>query len=672
MSDENTPTPVDQVETLNSEFTTIPLGTALGAYQRADPVESADLFEGLYEHQINTTLKDHIAKADLRDSFPEDSVGPNTREVEDDFTTLLNPLVSRNPLIEPPYNLARLEELTHQNSALAPCIDAMEVNVPGTGWNLEPVEQSGTPSDEQKKRMADISEFFKEPWPGQSFTTIRRLLRRDLEAMGNAYLEIIRNALDEVVFAKYVDAKTIRMVRLGEAVKVVKKVKRKGKEIDLVLRKRERKFVQMVGGGIVRSRQADTAFGTTGFRSEGKESGTVAGLDVSQSAASRLVFFKEFGADRDINMLTGDWAEEDVRLPFNARGSELIQLRMHKDARTPYGLPRWLAQTPSVLGTRRAEEYNLQFFNQGGVPPLMVIVSGGQLAKNAREALARLLAPNGQAKHSAAILEAYATGSLDGKNNVRVTVERFGADRQKDSMFETYIRNGEERIRASFRMPPAFLGLAGEYNFATAKTSYMVAEAQLFGPERMEEDEIWNSTLMSELNPEKEFKFRSKPLIIKDVQTELKAVEVAIANNLTNREDALLQINETADTHLRVADGTDPINPEENERNSVFDPGQPQSQNTVQVVGIEKAEFTGIGSLAFALSQTMATGLRKEEDVNEFMSLMRLVGTMKDAEVNDLRHALAIATLEDAEIDLAGSSDLIGCAAAVLAGRQNA
>jgi capsid portal protein len=51
----------------------------------------------------------------------------------------------------------------------------------------------------------------------------------------------------------------------------------------------------------------------------------------------------------------------------------------------------------------------------------------------------------------------------------------------------------------SARLPPLFLGYAADYNFATAQTSYMVAEARVFEPERTEFDDLMNKTIIKEL-----------------------------------------------------------------------------------------------------------------------------------------------------------------------------
>src|SRR5690606_20257571 len=108
--------------------------------------------------------------------------------------------------------------------------------------------------------------------------------------------------------------------------------------------------------------------------------------------------------------------------------------------------------------------------------------------------------------HQIPVIETISTGgSLENASQVRVTVERFGAERQSDSMFEKYDERCEKRVRRAWRLPPLFVGASDDYNYASAFASYMHAEAQIFAPERAEFDEIINRTIMRELDPSGEF-----------------------------------------------------------------------------------------------------------------------------------------------------------------------
>jgi hypothetical protein len=77
-----------------------------------------------------------------------------------------------------------------------------------------------------------------------------------------------------------------------------------------------------------------------------------------------------------------------------------------------------------------------------------------------------------------------------------------------------------------FRLPPLFVGKAQDYNFATAQVGYMVAEAQVFQPERNEFDEVINRTVLKELDATT-VKFKSKPITLKDAQAQINLLTAA-------------------------------------------------------------------------------------------------------------------------------------------------
>ena len=218
-------------------------------------------------------------------------------------------------------------------------------------------------------------------------------------------------------------------------------------------------------------------------------------------------------------------------------------------------MPRWINQTPSVLGSRKAEELNLSFFNSGGIPPVLVIVEGGELTTRVRENLQQYLWNNQASKHQAAIVEAHQTGGdLNSTNNVRIKVERFGAEKQRDSMFENYDDKCERRVRSSFRLAPIFVGRTEEYNFATAFASYVVGEAQVFKPERNEFDEVINNTLMVEFNEQhgngNVYRYKSLPLQTVDIQSQIRALN--IVKDVADPESFIDTVNEKAELNLRV------------------------------------------------------------------------------------------------------------------------
>lgn len=418
------------------------------------------------------------------------------------------------PIIEPMYKPGTLHALCTQNNILGVCIEAMEVNIEGTGHSI--VLKDGMAEAQAEKTL--LEDFFNEPYPGKTMKEIRRAIRTDREETGNGYLEVLRTGDGEVVMINHLPAENTRLVRLGEPVPVERGVTRAGKELKVTMMSRERRYCQMVNG--------------------------------------RKVFYKQFGASRDLDKETGRWAEQGVKLPIDKRASEVIHFSLKREPNSPYGVPRWVSQMPSVLGSRKAEEFNLEFFDAGGIPPAMIIIEGGYLGTDVKKEIRQQAAAKGST-HRLSIVEAISSsGSLDSAGSVRVRVERFGSDRQNDSMFQQYDKNCEEHIRVAFRLPPLFVGKAADFNFATAYTAYMVAEAQVFVPEREMFDEEINNTIVKALGV-KNYRFSSLPLTLVDVANQLKALEM-VKGLAISGEELVKKLNEVVGMNLEYEKQEEP------------------------------------------------------------------------------------------------------------------
>lgn len=435
-------------------------------------------------------------------------------QIEDDpFVQLdIQTLGEKNQILEPTYHPVTLTALTHQNNTLLQAVAAMEINIDGTGYEIQRKDGEDM-SEEDDKKARKFKEFFDEPWPGESMTTIRKKVRRDIESCGNGYLEVIRNQAGDITFIRHIEAKMMRMLRLDQPTPTNRKIIRGGKEITMKVMDRRRRYVQVVG-------------------------------------RSKVSFFKEFGIMDVLDSVSGKWkadpevgsmgsvtgepnavTNKDLYVTEVKRGqeaNELIHFTAIPDVLTPYGVPRWINKLPATLGSRKAEEFNLEFFDHGGLPPAMILIMGGQLSNESRTELTNYLAGKAKMKQRGVITEIFAaSGDLGSAGNVKVSVERFGDERQKDSLFQSYDANCADHIRTGFRLPPMFLGLSEAYNFATAYTAYMIAEAQVFQPERSEFDEIINLKLMKELDANDEYVYRSRGLNVVDVEQKLKGLELS-------------------------------------------------------------------------------------------------------------------------------------------------
>ena len=491
--------------------------------------------------------------------FPN-GVKANALEYEDDFSGMygLAGMVegSNCILMEPPFNPLTLDKLTTINNALQPCIDAMITNIDGTGFEIldpsiipddmaiadpnsgdagdQSTQQAPTDpgsnnavtqkskdappdSSQEKEDLEYLKDFFNEPWPGISFSNIRRQIRRDKETFGYAFAEVVRNPAGKILFLRWVDARTVRLVKLDLGQYVNRTVKRGGKMVTTKVKMRFRRFCQRIG--------------------------------------LQYIFFKEFGADLQMDKRTGKWNTTSVPLKPNERGSELLYFPLRMDVNTPYGLPRWINQLPSILGSRAAEENNLQFFESGGIPPFIMLVSGGVLAPEAKEAIELGLSDRSAKKQRGMVVEIHSTsGSLSDSGDVHVQIDKMGSDREKDSRFENYDDRCERRVRGAFRLPGIFVGKGDTLNFATAFASYMVGEAQIFAPERKEFDDIITLKLIPELLQRKNTKaiFRSLPIVINDSKERLLALMAVSAKGGCTYGEFYKTLNEITGLKMQI------------------------------------------------------------------------------------------------------------------------
>lgn len=458
------------------------------------------------------------------------AVGSNALEYEDSFTGVYGlagtafGADSSVVITAPPFNPLTLEKLVKHNNSLGPCIEAMVTNIDGTGYEVAAVMEDAPgapPSADVKSKLQILKNFFDQPYPGVSFKKIRKDLRRDMESVGYGFLEIIRNLAGEIVFLRHVDARTMRLVRLDHAVPVPLTIMRGGVEREMTVMLRYRRFVQQTN--------------------------------------LKYVFFKEFNAQLELNKNTGKWATADTPVAPQDRATEIMYFTVDADVNTPYGVPRWIAQLPSVLGSRQAEENNLDFFDSGGIPPFLIIVQGGILAQETKDALDSVLSSDPQDKMRGLVVEAHSTsGSLnDSGNNVNVQVEKFGSEQTNDSQFETYDTRCEGRVRGAFRLSALFTGRSDTFNYATAFASYMLAEAQVFGPARSDFDEVISLQLIPALlkNADPGVVYRSLPLVVNDAKEKVMAIQLAGDKQAISKGELVSNLNQVTGLTMKVADG---------------------------------------------------------------------------------------------------------------------
>ena len=400
-------------------------------------------------------------------------------------------------ILEPPYNLDWLARLPEHSNVLSQCVEAMETNIDGFGFTLEPAFDFDADNKEAEVERKTIEHFFEFCNPELPYSQLRRRVRHDLEVLGNAYWEVIRDGKGDIVWLEHVEGHTIRLTALDREYTPVDYIIRDDDSNALQKypsKKRFRRYVQIRDG--------------------------------------QRVYFKEFGDPRLIDSVTG-------RVGGDNPATEIIHFRLYCP-HSPYGVPRWIGNWLAVVGSRQAEEVNYEYFENNTVPPLALLVSGS-IDEKIVERVENYVNDEMRGRKSfnkiliiqATPSDVVAPGSSTQPANLRF--QPLSTAQQKDSLFDNYDRTNREKIRSSFRLPPIFVGLTSDYTRATAKESREVAEEQVFEPERADHDFVINRLLFPAMGFHY-WKYKSLAPKVNDIEVMSGALSTFSSCGLTVRE----------------------------------------------------------------------------------------------------------------------------------------
>lgn len=406
----------------------------------------------------------------------------DSKQIEDPFNASYGvATASELTLFKPPYNMGSLLRLPRENDMLSQCIAAMVTNVAGHGFGLEYIGPDGqkdsAASKKERARLEGLLNF-----PNED-ATLREVIEReknDKETLGMGYFEIGRGEDNLVSMISHLPAHTMRITQRDEQpTSYTIMLPRNGKMEAVTIQKRFRRYVQING--------------------------------------SDKRYFKEFGDNRKISPLTG---KVDNSLAFADSATEVIFDPIYAPGEV-YGLPRWLSQLPSIMGSREAELVNLAFFRENAIPAMAMLISGGFLTADAIESIENHFAGvrGRDSMNRIVVLEVEADNrmaSAEGTLTVpKVDLKALQGERQDDALFLKYGEAAQNKIRSSFRLPPVFVGGSSDYTYASAKVSFEVAESQIFGPERAQTDDIFNNKILASYKP-KFWAFKLQPPKITD------------------------------------------------------------------------------------------------------------------------------------------------------------
>lgn len=362
-----------------------------------------------------------------------------------------------------------------------------------------------------------VEKFFAFCTVDESFESLRMKTRQDSETTGNGFWEVLRNSSAEIVQFNQVPGFSVRLMPQERDAQTVQMSVRATKITPTTepVRKRFRKYVQVAAGAV---------------------------------KGNQLVWFKEFGDPRIYSHQTGaeyaDVEELEKKEPGVGPATELIHFKIH-NARSPYGMPRWISEMLAVVGSRHAEEINLAYFENKSVPPMAILVSGGRLVQEDVTKLENFVKNEIRGKrnfHKIMILQSEGgdnstPGLSTGRSKIEIKPLTGAHD---DAQFMKYMERNTDQIGMVFRLSRLLRGDARDFNRATAQTSLEFTEQQVFGPLRKEFDYYMNRCILTALGVNY-WKFVSKGPDFSDPSALLDALaKTAEANYLIPEELRML------------------------------------------------------------------------------------------------------------------------------------
>ena len=369
-------------------------------------------------------------------------------------------------LFQPPYDPFKLYTIAESSNTLGSCIEVMVDNVAGFGHEFQYLgDINDLNNQEIIQEKKDLITFFEQVNETQSFTKLRKEMRRDYETTGNSFMEIVRYNTGKIATLYRCDSRYMRLqAKQKEEIETTVNLDRNGKVIRTKIYRRFRRFAM-----------------------------------ITNTSIHDIRWFKTLGDPRKMCAITGKYENElEKGEKIEQEASEVIHFKQGNDT---YGIPRWVGISSTVLGVRDADYINYNLFSDQGIPPLAILVSGGRLTGDSVEDLINIFNSRKGVEnyHNIAILEAApADGDIDDiATNAKIDFKPL--PQQNDILFGDYIDKSEKRIRAKFRIPALYLGVGEEFSRSTSQNIQMIAEQQSFFPERKDEDELINFTIMQDL-----------------------------------------------------------------------------------------------------------------------------------------------------------------------------
>lgn len=172
------------------------------------------------------------------------------------------------------------------------------------------------------------------------------------------------------------------------------------------------------------------------------------GVRLGQRRGTRLVWFKLFGHEQDVDFATGRVGD----VPWERRATEILWIDAPGPRSSYYGVPDWISGIGDIALLAALRDYNLQWFNGYTVPDLLIALLGGTFGKAADDLLDHLEGSEPGRPHGAYVMDVQGI-----EQGARLEVERLN-EGVKEGSFTKLADQVAQRILIAHRTPPYRIG----------------------------------------------------------------------------------------------------------------------------------------------------------------------------------------------------------------------
>ncbi len=256
-----------------------------------------------------------------------------------------------------------------------------------------------------------------------------------------------------------------------------------------------------------------------------------------QQREGKCVWFKQFGAEKNINMETGDEGEFK-----NKNANELIYSKNDYPRNDYYGMPYILPAVGSVFSLIGIRDFNLSFFTNYGIPAYLVTLEGDWEDGSEKKITDYL---NNEVRGSD---NAHKTLVLTQPEGCKAVFDALSTE-VKEGSFKLYQQILREDILASYSMPPYRLGIniVGKLGGSNIMEATEIYKNGVVEPLQMDLESIMNDKIIKEGMSFESYEFKFNDLDIRDLGVEIERYNKLIehAAMTPNQAITLLGLGET-------------------------------------------------------------------------------------------------------------------------------